>query len=285
MEIASNPALETIIAAALAEDLSHGDPTSELTVAPNAQSVGRAIAREECVVAGTAVFERVFNKVDPYVSVNVKVPDGRKVLPEEEIAVVAGKASSILAAERTALNFLQHLSGVATLTRSYVKKIPDGSKTRIADTRKTTPGLRALEKYAVRCGGGTNHRSDLGGGILIKDNHIAVLGSVAKAVASARANMDPSHRVEVEASTLEEVDEAIAAGAEVILLDNMSQEKVALAVQRIAGRALIEVSGKVGIEDVPGLALAGIDFISVGALTHSAPACDISLDLAPRKEE
>jgi nicotinate-nucleotide pyrophosphorylase (carboxylating) len=284
MDLAANPALEAVIETALAEDLAHGDPTTDMTVAPNAQAVGRAVARQKCVVAGATVFERVFNKVDPYVSVSVKVPDGTKVGPGEEIAVVAGKAASILAAERVALNFLQHLSGVATLTRTYVKLVPDGSKTRIADTRKTTPGLRALEKYAVRCGGGINHRSSLGGGILIKDNHIAIAGSVAKAVASARASMDPSHREEVEAGTLDEVDEAIAAGAEVILLDNMSSEKVALAVQRIAGRALIEVSGNVGPQDVPELAVSGIDFISVGALTHSAPSCDIGLDISPREE-
>ena len=284
MDIKANPALDAIIDAALAEDLGHGDPTTHTTVAPNAQAVGRAVSRQKCVVAGATVFERVFNKVDPYVSVNVKVPDGTGVEPGEEIAVVAGKASSILAAERVALNFLQHMSGVATLARAYVKKVPEGSKTRIADTRKTTPGLRALEKYAVRCGGGINHRSSLGGGILIKDNHIAISGSVARAVAAARASMDPSHRVEVEAGTLDEVDEAIAAGAEVILLDNMSSEKVALAVQRIAGRALIEVSGNVSLDDVAELAVSGIDFISVGALTHSAPACDIGLYISPREE-
>ncbi|MBW2264153.1 MAG: carboxylating nicotinate-nucleotide diphosphorylase [Deltaproteobacteria bacterium] len=284
MDIVANPALDAVIEAALAEDLAHGDPTTDMTVAPKAQAVGRAVARKTCIVAGTTVFERVFNKVDPYVSVSIKVPDGTTVGPDEEIAVVAGKASSILAAERVALNFLQHLSGIATLTREYVKRVPEGSKTRIADTRKTTPGLRALEKHAVRCGGGINHRSSLGGGILIKDNHIAIAGSVAQAVASARASMDPSHRVEVEAGTLDEVDEAIAAGAEVILLDNMSSEKVALAVQRIAGRALIEVSGNVSLDDVTELAVSGIDFISVGALTHSAPSCDIGLDSSPREE-
>jgi nicotinate-nucleotide pyrophosphorylase (carboxylating) len=284
MDIATNPTLDRFIEAALAEDLAHGDLTTRLIVPPKAQAIGRVVARQKCVVAGTPVFERVFNKVDPYVSVSVKVPDGTKVGPGEEIAVVAGKAASILAAERTALNFLQHMSGVATLTRRYVKKVPEGSRARILDTRKTTPGLRALEKHAVRCGGGINHRSDLGSGVLIKDNHIEAVGSVAAAVAGARACTDPSHRIEVEASSLDQVDEAIAAGAEVILLDNMSPEKVALAVQRIAGRALVEVSGNVKLEDVEQLALSGIDFISCGALTHSAPACDIGLDLSPREE-
>jgi nicotinate-nucleotide pyrophosphorylase (carboxylating) len=285
MDISTNPWLDRIIEAALDEDLAHGDLTTRITVRASVQAVGRVIAGEELVVAGAGVFERVFNRVDSYVSVNVKVPDGTKVRAGEEIVAVAGRAASILAAERVALNFLMHMCGVATLTRRYVKRIPEGSRTRIVDTRKTLPGLRALEKYAVRCGGGVNHRSDLGGGILNKDNHIAAAGSVARAVASARASLDPSHRIEVEVSTIEQVDEAIASGAEAILLDNMTAEKVALAVQRISGRALVEASGRVGIDDVPTLAVSGLDFISVGALTHSAPAADMSLEIEVREED
>ena len=279
VEILSSPVVDRIVDTAIEEDLGNGDPTTAITVSPARQAVGRVVARQEMVVAGLQVFERVVNRVDPYVSVSMKVSDGTRVHKGEEIAILGGRAVSILAAERVALNFLQRLSGVATLTRAYVKQIPEGSKTRITDTRKTTPGMRALEKHAVRCGGGTSHRCDLGGGILIKDNHVAACGSVAMAVASARENMDPSHRIEVEVESLDQVNEALTAGAEVIMLDNMKAEDVATAVQRISGRALIEVSGNVGIEDVPRLARAGIDFVSVGAITHSAPACDISLDL------
>jgi nicotinate-nucleotide pyrophosphorylase (carboxylating) len=284
MDIALNPRVRSIIDAALAEDLANGDLTSDLLLPPTAQAKGRVVARQKMIVAGATIFEQVMNRTDPYISVSLKVPDGTKVQPDEEIASVAGKASSILAAERTALNFIMRLSGIATLTRSYVKAVPEGSKTRIIDTRKTTPGLRLLEKYAVRCGGGGNHRSDLGGGILIKDNHIAAVGSIAKAVAAAKSCRNPAHRVEVEVSTLAEVDEAVASGADTIMLDNMSPSDIAMAVQRISGRAIVEVSGGVTLADVARIAGAGIDFISVGSLTHSAAACDVSLEFTPQQD-
>lgn len=279
MDIALNPAVTRIIEAALEEDLGNGDITTDLLVPSVSQAVGRVVARQQMVVCGSTVFEKVMNLTDPYISVSLKVPEGTSVQTDEEIATVAGRSSSILGAERTALNLLQRMSGIATLTRSFVEQLPDGAKTRVIDTRKTTPGMRILDKYAVRCGGGINHRPDLGGGILIKDNHIAAVGSIAQAVSSARQCQGPSQRVEVEASTLEQVDEAVAAGADVIMLDNMDPAEMAQAVQRISGRALVEVSGNVKRDDVGRLAGAGVDFISVGALTHSAPACDVSLRL------
>ncbi len=277
MDIAKNPTVTAIVDAALREDLANGDLTTTLLVPPAAQAVARVIARQEMVLAGATIFEKVMNMADPYISVNLKVHDGTKVKPGEELAIVAGKAASILAAERTALDLVMRMSGIATLTRQYVKQLPEGSRTRILDTRKTTPGLRLIERYAVRCGGGLNHRSDLGGGLLIKDNHIAAVGSLARAVAAAKACRDPSHRIEVEVGTLEQVDEAVASGAEVIMLDNMDASTISMAVQRIAGRTLVEVSGNVKLQDVARLANAGVDFISVGALTHSAPACDVSM--------
>jgi nicotinate-nucleotide pyrophosphorylase (carboxylating) len=284
MELALNPAVTALVDAALREDLGNGDLTTNLLIPHSADAVGHVLSRQEMVVAGGGILETVMNRTDPWVSVSLRVPDGTTVQPDEEIATVAGRAGSILAAERTALNFLQRLSGVATLTRRYVDQVPEGAKTRILDTRKTTPGMRLLEKYAVRCGGGVNHRPDLGGGILIKDNHIEAVGSIARAVSAARAARNPSHRVEVEVSTPEQVDEAVSAGADVIMLDNLEPSDIAVAVQRIAGRALVEVSGNVGLEAVGRLAGAGVDFVSVGALTHSAPSCDVSLQLSVRRD-
>ncbi|MBI5486641.1 MAG: carboxylating nicotinate-nucleotide diphosphorylase [Deltaproteobacteria bacterium] len=270
--------LERIIDVALAEDLGVGDVTGNLTVDADRRARAAAVAKSELVVAGLEAFRAAFLRLDGGIDVRPVAADAERASAGAVLAVVEGPARAVLAAERTALNFLQRLSGIATLTRRFVDAVPRGLSTRILDTRKTTPGLRALERYAVRCGGGLNHRSDLGGGILIKDNHIAACGAVGEAVRRALRGAGPTQRVEVEVTTLEQLDEALAAGARAVLLDNMAPERVAEAVGRVAGRAVIEASGGIRPEDVPALARAGVDFISAGALTHSAAAADISLE-------
>jgi len=271
--------IDDIIEIALDEDLRHGDITSTALIDPREEATANVIAKCDLILAGREIFEKTLNRVDAYLSVNHRFTDGSKVPKGSIIMTVTGSVLSMLKAERTALNFLSHMCGVATLTRRYVDAIPSGTKTRITDTRKTLPGLRRLEKYAVACGGGINHRSDLSAGILIKDNHIAVYGSIARAVGKARQNLDPSHRIEVEVSSLQQVEEALTSGAEVIMLDNMPLSDIIVAVQKIAGRALVEVSGNITIDRVAELAKVGVDFISVGAITHSAPACDISMEI------
>jgi len=281
----SNVLINRIIDIALDEDISQGDITTSTLVDPREEGMARVIARQDLVLAGREIFERTMNRVDPYLSVNHRFTDGSTVPNESVIMTVTGPVVSILTAERTALNFLTHMCGIATLTKQFVSAVPEGMKTRITDTRKTLPVLRLIEKYAVVCGGGSNHRGNLSSGILIKDNHIAVCGSVSEAVARAKKALDPSHRIEVEVGTIDEVDAALSSGAEVIMLDNMREDDVIVAMQRIAGRALVEVSGGVTPEKVPPLAKAGVDFISVGALTHSAPACDISLEIQSDHEQ
>ena len=272
--------LERAVDLALEEDAALGDLTSRLTVDAATRARAGALAKSELVVAGLEPFATAFRRVDPAVVVELLTGDGARARPGDVLARVEGPARSLLAAERVALNFLQRLSGVATLTRRYVDAVPAGAKTRILDTRKTTPGLRAFERHAVRCGGGVNHRSDLAGGILIKDNHIAACGgSVGVAVRRALAGAGPTQQVEVEVTTLEQLDEALSAGARAVLLDNMTPALAAQAVQRAAGRAALEVSGGVRLEQVGEFARTGIDFISVGALTHSAVAADVSLEL------
>jgi nicotinate-nucleotide pyrophosphorylase (carboxylating) len=273
-------ALHRIIDTALAEDLALGDLTASLTVDASLEGRAIAVAKSDLVVAGLDVFGETFRRVDPAVDVRGLLADGERAARGGILARVAGRVRAILAAERTALNFLQRLCGVATLTRRYVDAVPAGCRTRILDTRKTTPGLRALERHAVRCGGGASHRSDLAGGILVKDNHVAACGgSVGEAVRRALRGAGPTQRVEVEVTTLAQLDEAIAAGAHAVLLDNMTPDQVAEAVRRAAGRVVTEASGGVRLDDVPALARAGVDFISVGALTHSAPAADVSLEV------
>jgi nicotinate-nucleotide pyrophosphorylase (carboxylating) len=281
----SNAMLNDIIDEALEEDISQGDITTALLIDPREEGTAKVIAGGDLVLAGREIFEKTMNRVDAYLSVNHRFNDGSGVPGGGVIMTVTGPVVSILTAERTALNFLSHMCGIATMTRKYVDAIPPGMKTRITDTRKTLPGLRRIEKYSVACGGGVNHRANLSSGILIKDNHLAVCGSVAKAVSAARKALDPSHRIEVEVASLDEVNEALSSGAEVIMLDNMGIDEVIAAVQRIAGRALVEVSGNVTPERIPDLARAGIDFISVGAITHSAPACDISLEIDATHEQ
>jgi nicotinate-nucleotide pyrophosphorylase (carboxylating) len=272
------PSVDSLIALALEEDLGRGDVTSDAIFDAGSQVSGRIVAKEPLVVAGVEVARAVFVRVDARVRFDAVVEDGQRLERGEPLAVVAGPTRSVLAAERTALNFLQRLSGIATLTRRFVDAVA-GTQAVICDTRKTAPGWRALDKLAVRAGGGANHRADLASGVLIKDNHIAACGSVRAAVERARARAPHSLRVEVEVTRGDQIDEALAAGAEVILLDNMTPDGVLKAVQAIAGRAVVEVSGGVSLETVRAFAEAGADRISVGALTHSARAVDLSLEV------
>ena len=270
-----------LVRRALAEDVGYGDRTTNAIVPAGATARGRFEARVECVVAGLDVATAVFTALDPSAVVTALVRDGDSCRARSVLAIVTGSARALLTGERTALNFLQRLSGIATLTRRFV----EGARGQITvlDTRKTTPGLRALEKYAVRCGGGTNHRFGLYDAVLIKDNHIRIAGSVAEAVRRAlgesAGGLHAPVPIEVEAQSLAQVEEAIAAGADTIMLDNLGVDEMRKAVRLIAGRARIEISGGVTLETLPLLSSIGADVVSVGALTHSAPAVDISLEM------
>jgi nicotinate-nucleotide pyrophosphorylase (carboxylating) len=272
------PAMEKLIELGIEEDLGRGDATSDAIFAAEATAAGAIVAREPLTLAGIEIAAAVFARVDRRLHFSPRCQDGQRLGRGSVAAVVEGHTRALLRAERTALNFLQRLSGVATLTRRYVDAVA-GTRARICDTRKTLPGWRALDKFAVRAGGGVNHRADLASGILIKDNHVAACGSVRAAVERARQSAPHPLRIEVEIDAVEQIDEALAAGAEVVLLDNMDAPTVRDAVARIAGRALVEVSGGVTLDNVHALAAAGPDFISVGALTHSARAVDLALDL------
>ena len=269
--------LETV-RRALAEDLGWGDVTTEATVSATLPVRGVIFSKCDCVVAGLDVAAEAFRQLDPGAAFEAKIRDGDRATRGTIVATVSGSAAAMLTAERTALNFLQRLSGIATLTRRYVEAA--GGRITILDTRKTTPTLRALEKYAVRAGGGTNHRSGLDDGILIKDNHIRLAGGVAAALTRMKA-AQKEMPIEIEAQSLKQVDEALSAGADVILLDNLPDDDVREAIRRVAGRAKIEVSGGVTLERIPALAELGADYVSVGALTHSAPASDLSFELEP----
>lgn len=271
--------IDRIVDMALAEDLAGGDVTSEATVALDTRAMGHALARSPLVVAGGDVFARVFLRLDGGLRVERLVADGEQVDRQTELWRVEGSARSILMAERTALNLVQRMSGVATLARRYVSALPEGTRARITDTRKTTPGLRALERYAVRCGGAHNHRDSLGSAVLIKDNHIEAAGSVQAAVKLALRHAPHSTRIEVEVESLDALNEALAAGADVVMLDNFAPGQIREAVARAKGKAQVEVSGGITLERIADLATAGVDIISVGALTHSAPAADIALDI------
>ena len=271
--------VDDVIARALAEDLGGGDVTTLATVPAETRAEARIVARAAGVVAGLPVAARVFAHVDRRVEVALVARDGERVRPGQSVATLAGPARAILSGERVALNFLQHLSGIATRTARFVERVA-GTGARILDTRKTIPGLRLLAKYAVRCGGGQNHRFGLYDGILIKDNHIAAAGSLAAAVARARALAPHLARVEVEVETLDQVREALAAGADLLLLDNMPLDEMRQAVALCRGRAQTEASGGITEETVRAVAETGVDFISIGALTHSVSALDFSLDLA-----
>jgi nicotinate-nucleotide pyrophosphorylase (carboxylating) len=270
--------VDRIVALALEEDLSSGDLTTEACIDAEAVAVAHAVARQPIVVCGGGVFARVFARVDASLAVDRFVADGELVGSGTRLWTVRGRARGILMGERVALNLVQRMSGVATQARRYVEALPPGSKARITDTRKTTPGLRVLERYAVRAGGAHNHRDDLGSAVLIKDNHIAACGGVRSAIVRARASAPHTAKIECEVDTLEQLDVALAAGADIVLLDNMPDDVVAEAVKRTAGRALLEASGGITLARVRSLAQVGVDAISVGALTHSVPAADIGLD-------
>lgn len=272
------PLLDTILVRALEEDLGAGDVTTEACVPEDAMATANGVARKELVVCGVPVAARVFTLVDATLAFEPKVADGTRAAAGTVLWTVRGRARSLLMAERVALNLAQRMSGVATLTRRYVDALPEGSKTRITDTRKTTPGLRLLERYAVRKGGGHNHRNDLGSAVLIKDNHIVAAGGVRAAIERARARAAHTSKIECEVDSLEQLEEAIGAGADIVLLDNMSTEMTEEAVRRARGRVLLEASGGITLERIPELARAGVDAISVGALTHSTPAADVALD-------
>lgn len=272
--------LDDVIRRALAEDLSRGDVTSDATVPPGITGCPVLRAREPLVVAGLDVFEATFVMVDPAIEVIRETRDAARVETNDVLARVRGSANSILKAERVALNFIQRMSGVATQTRLHVDALPEGSKTRITDTRKTTPGLRALERYAVRCGGGYNHRADLGAAVLIKDNHIAACGGVADAIRRAREHAPHTSKIECEVDTVEQLRAALGAGADIVMLDNFDDASLLDAVAIVAGRAFIEVSGGVTLARIPRIAEAGVDAISIGGLTHSARAVDLGLDWA-----
>jgi nicotinate-nucleotide pyrophosphorylase (carboxylating) len=271
--------LNDVIDRALAEDLAGGDITSDATVPADERAVARAVARSTLIVCGGPVFARAFYRVDPGLRVEERLAEGSLAQRGDVLWLVEGSARAILKAERTALNFAQRMSGVASLTRDFVDAVPRGAKLRIADTRKTTPGLRFLERYAVRTGGGNNHRDCLGSAVLIKDNHIVAAGGIHPAVKRAREHAPHTSRIEVEVESLEQLDEALDAGAEVVMLDNFAHEHLKEAVSRARGRALVEVSGGITLERIGPLAFLGIDIVSIGALTHSAPAADIGLDI------
>jgi nicotinate-nucleotide pyrophosphorylase (carboxylating) len=276
------PRTDHLIDLALDEDAGLGDVTSRAIFPAMHQSRAVIDVKQELVVCGLEVAARVFSRVDPLLKTKLLVRDGEKMKPGAAVLRIEGPTAALLTAERTALNFVQRLSGVATLARQLADAVK-GTGVRIVDTRKTTPGYRALEKYAVRCGGCFNHRSSLGEHVLIKDNHIAAAGSLAKAVQLCRAAAPHAAKIEVEATTLAEVREACRAGAGVILLDNMTPAQVRAAVDVIAGRATVEVSGGVRFATLREYALPGVDVISIGALTHSAPAVDLSLTILPTR--
>lgn len=272
-------AFADIVARALSEDVGSGDVTTEATVPTAQRARGVFLVKQPCVLAGWPVVVETFQQIDPSVEVTIARPDGEPCDAGDTVGEVRGAARTLLVGERTALNFLQRLSGIATRTRRFVEAA--AGRITVLDTRKTTPTLRVLEKYAVRAGGGTNHRIGLFDAVLIKDNHVRLAGGVARAVALARAHA-PGLQVEVEAQQLSEVDDALAAGADVVLVDNMALDDIREAVRRTRGRARVEISGGVTLERMPDLAATGAEYVSVGGLTHSAPAVDISFEIEPR---
>jgi nicotinate-nucleotide pyrophosphorylase (carboxylating) len=267
---------DDFLKSALREDVGTGDITTACCVPEDAVSRGAFRAKEAGVVCGVGLLPRVFALLDGGVAVTALKNDGERAAPGDVIAEISGSSRAILTGERVALNLLQRLSGIATRTAETVAQLA-GTRARVADTRKTTPGLRVLEKYAVRCGGGSNHRFNLSDGVLIKDNHIAAAGGITNAVARVRERVPHTLKIEVETETLTQVEEALAAKADIIMLDNMTAAQMAEAVRLIAGRALTEASGNMGDKDLRAVAEMGVDIISVGALTHSARALDISL--------
>ena len=270
-------AADALIEAALKEDMPQGDITSESVIPADSESKAIILAKEEGVLAGIDVAERVFHKIDPSIVFKKNLNDGQKFRKGQTLATIQGSSISLLKGERTALNFLQRMSGIARTTQLFVRALQE-TKTKILDTRKTTPGLRSLEKYAVKMGGGGNHRFNLSEMVLIKDNHLRIVGSISQAVKSAKERIKPGVRVEVEATSLEEVQEAVQSGADMIMLDNMSRDVIKEVVKRVKGKVPLEVSGKVSLRRVKEIASLGVDFISVGSLTHSYKSVDISIE-------
>jgi nicotinate-nucleotide pyrophosphorylase (carboxylating) len=270
------PAVDRLIRMALEEDIGPGDVTTAATIAPGTPARAQLVAKEEFVLAGIDVARRVFEILDAQVAFEALGKDGQSVKRGEVLAWLKGDAASLLQGERVALNLLQRLSGVATLTSRFVRETA-GTGATIVDTRKTTPGLRTLEKYAVRVGGGGNHRMALYDGVLIKENHVAAAGGITAAVTRARRQVPHTLKIEVEVRDLDEVSEALAAGADILLLDNMDLAQLRAAVELVAGRAVTEASGGVNLETVRAIAETGVDLISVGALTHSYSSVDISM--------
>ena len=267
-----------LVRRALAEDFGWGDVTTEAVIEPHQKARAIILAKSRCVIAGLDIASEAFRQLDPGVAITVHHGDSQRCEPGTIVAEYQGHAAALLTAERTALNFIQRLSGIATLTRQFVDAA--AGRITVLDTRKTTPLLRAIEKYAVRAGGGTNHRSGLDDGILIKDNHIRLAGGVVNAV----TRMKKATRempTEVEAQSLEQVDAALESGADIILLDNLSTPEIIAAVEKCRGRAKTEISGGVTLQRLPELAATGADYVSVGALTHSAPAADLSFEIEP----
>ncbi|MBL0938658.1 MAG: carboxylating nicotinate-nucleotide diphosphorylase [Gemmatimonadaceae bacterium] len=263
---------------ALLEDEAFNDVSTVATVVSGRHVRCAIVSRRDGVISGVAMAVEAFKQLDPNISIRVDADDGTRVRGGTTVMVLSGHARGILSAERTALNYMQHLSGIASLTWKFVQAI-EGTNAQILDTRKTTPGWRHLEKFAVRCGGGLNHRMDLRSGVLIKDNHLAAIGGdIATAVSRARQLALPGTPVQVECDTIDQVEAAVAAGADWVLLDNMSPERLRDAVQRCAGRCITEASGGVSLDTVRAIAETGVDRISIGALTHSAPALDLGLD-------
>ena len=267
-----------LVRRALAEDFGWGDVTTEAVIASDQKARGVLLAKSRCVVAGLDLAFEAFRQLDPTVVITRHRQDGERCAPGTEVAEVRGTAAALLTAERTALNFMQRLSGIATLTRRFVDAA--AGRITVLDTRKTTPLLRTLEKYAVRAGGGVNHRKGLDDGILIKDNHVRLGGGVACVVAKMRS-ATREMPTEVEAQSIQQVDEALEAGADIILLDNLATPDIIRAVEKCRGRAKTEISGGVTLDRMPELAATGADYVSIGALTHSAPAADLSLEIEP----
>lgn len=261
----------------LQEDIGSCDLTAQLMLDEDATSTFHMMAREPMIIAGIHVAERIFTRYDPRLSVKVLVKDGQHAVKGDKLLTVSGPARSIVTGERPALNILQRLCGIASETARYCKEI-EGTGARLIDTRKTTPGLRMLEKHAVTCGGGLNHRLGLDNGVMLKDNHIAIAGSIAKAVERVRKHLPVLTKIEVECDRLDQVAEALAAGADVIMLDNMSLENMRQAVKTINGAAKVEASGGINIKTIRDVALTGVDYISTSKITQAAPAVDIGLD-------
>lgn len=269
--------IDAIISIALKEDMPDGDVTTDNVVPPDSVSRAVFLAKQAGILAGLPVAARVFETLDPDVQFTANFADGASLSPGSRLATVQGGSAALLKGERTALNFLQRLSGIATMTRRFVREL-EGTSAKLLDTRKTTPGLRILEKYAVKMGGGQNHRLNLSDMVMLKDNHIQLVGSISEAVTRARRNVPPHIKIEVETSNLEQVQEAVASGVDMIMLDNMTLESMQGVVGWVKGRVPLEVSGNVSLDNIRQIADLGVDYISVGSLTHSYRSLDISMD-------